>query len=58
MFASEHLKVNEVYTHSQLREKFGIRDATINNGIFQPMGDDWIWLFVTEDKTPYRSIPN
>jgi putative restriction endonuclease len=55
MFTSEQLKVNEIYTRSQLREKFGVKDATINNGIFRPRGHDSIWLFVTEEKTKDRT---
>jgi len=55
MHTSTRLKVNEVYTRSALREKFGIKDATINNGIFRPKGHDSIWLFVTQQKTPDRT---
>ena len=55
MLTSEHLKVNEVYTRSELREKFAIKDATINNGIFRPKGHESIWLFVTEEKTKDRT---
>ena len=55
MFTSEHLKINEVYTRSQLRDKFDVKDATINNGIFRPKGHDSIWLFVTEEKTKDRT---
>jgi len=40
MLTSEHLKVNEVYTRSELKEKFAIKDATINNGIFRPKGHE------------------
>jgi len=55
MLTSKHLEVDGVYTRSALREKFGIKDATINNGIFRPKGHDSIWLFVTEEKTPDRT---
>jgi hypothetical protein len=37
-----------------LRKQFGVKDATINTGIFQPKGHDSVWLFVTEQKTPDR----
>jgi putative restriction endonuclease len=55
MFTSEHLKVNEVYARPQLREKLGVKDATIKNGIFHPKGHDSVWLFVTEEKTKDRT---
>ena len=55
MFTSDNLKINEVYTRSQLREKFAVKDATINNGIFRPKGHDSIWLFVTDEKTKDRT---
>lgn len=58
MVTSAHLQMGEIYTRSQLKEMFAIRDATINNGIFRPQGHDSIWLFVTKiksaDKTPYQ----
>jgi putative restriction endonuclease len=55
MLTSEHLKISEVYTRSELKEKFAIKDATINNGIFRPKGHQSIWLFVTEEKTKDRT---
>jgi putative restriction endonuclease len=55
MFTSERLKLNEVYTRSELKEKFRIKDATINNGIFRPGGHNSIWLFVTKEKTNDRT---
>ena len=42
------------YTRRYLKESFGIKDATINNGVFRPKGMDAVWLFVTERKTPDR----
>ena len=35
--------------------QFGIKDATINTGIFRPQGHDSIWLFVTKQKTSDRT---
>lgn len=55
MLTSDQLTVNEVYTRDDLRQKFGIRDSTINNGIFRPKGYDSIWLFVTKEKTSDRT---
>lgn len=51
---STQLAINTVYTRDQLREKFGITDATLNNGIFKPKDTSSVWLFVTEEKTPDR----
>jgi hypothetical protein len=55
MHTSDRLVVGTVYTRNELIEKFGIKDSTIKNGIFQPKGHDSIWLFVTRDKTPDRT---
>lgn len=49
------LKVGTVYSRKDLREQFGITDATINNGVFEPHGHDSIWLFITESKTSDRT---
>lgn len=43
-----------VYTRAQLRELFSIKDAALNNGHFIPNGQNAVWLFLTEDKTPDR----
>lgn len=51
---SDQLKPGTVYTRDQLREMFGITDATLNNGIFHPKDTSSVWLFVTEEKTPDR----
>lgn len=51
---STQLEINTVYTRDQLREKFDITDATINNGIFRPKNTDSVWLFLTKDKTRDR----
>lgn len=50
MFESEQLIEGNVYTRDELRQKFNIRDATLNNGVFQPSGYQSVWLFVTEEK--------
>ena len=55
MYTSAHLTVGSVYTRKDLMEKFGITDATINTGIFQPAGHTSVWLFVTEKKTADRT---
>jgi hypothetical protein len=52
---SDHLTVGNVYTREDLKAQFGITDATINTGIYQPPGHASIWLFVTEKKTPDRT---
>lgn len=52
---SDSLEVGNIYTRSALKEQFGIKDATINNGIFKPKGHRSVWLFVTEEKTPDRT---
>src|SRR6266487_3735944 len=60
MFTSEKLTEGSTYTRSYLRRTFGINDATLNTGIFQPSGYQSIWLFVTENKakgfTPYKDL--
>jgi hypothetical protein len=48
------LAVGNIYTRNDLRELFGIRDATLNNGIFRIKERQEIWLFVTENKTADR----
>lgn len=52
--ASETLEPGKLYSRQDLRDLFDISDATINNGVFQPKGQDSVWLFVTENKTPDR----
>jgi putative restriction endonuclease len=54
-FASERLRVGTVYTRKQLAEQFGITDATLNAGVFQPKGYSSVWLFVTEKKSADRT---
>jgi len=55
MKSSSKLVTGRVYTRAELREIFGISDATINNGIFRPKGHSSVWLFVTEEKTSDRT---
>lgn len=55
MKTSQQLVVGQVYTRAQLRERFGITAASLNNGIFKPPGYDSVWLFVTRDKTSDRT---
>jgi putative restriction endonuclease len=52
---SDHLQGGSIYTRDELKEKFSIQAASINNGIFRPRGHDSIWLFVTKKKTPDRT---
>lgn len=53
--ASEQLTKGQVYTRADLRALFGITDATINNGVFQPRDVSSVWLFVTKSKTSDRT---
>lgn len=55
MQSSQDLAVGHIYTRAELRTKFGIADAAINNGVFKPKGHSSIWLFVTKDKTSDRT---
>lgn len=52
---SDHLVVDQVYTREDLRQQFGITDATLNTGVFRPKGTTSIWLFITEEKTADRT---
>jgi putative restriction endonuclease len=54
-YASSVLQVGAAYTREQLRELFGITDATLNTGLFQPRGYSSLWIFLTEQKTPDRT---
>lgn len=55
--SSDHLDAGRVYSRADLRRLFGIKDATINNGVFRPAGHGSVWLFVTRfkeaDRIPY-----
>lgn len=53
--SSDALELKRVYSREELKEKFNITDATINNGIFKPKEFSSIWLFITEEKTPDRT---
>src|SRR5262249_29081888 len=55
MKTSTRLNVGTIYTREELASMFGITDATLFTGIFQPKGHESIWLFVTKDKTPDRT---
>jgi hypothetical protein len=55
MRTSDQLTLGRVYTRADLMSQFGIKDATINTGIFQPQGHDSVWLFLTEQKTSDRT---
>ena len=44
---SNSLQIGAVYTREQLRELFGITDATLNTGLFQPRGYSSLWIFLT-----------
>ena len=55
MFTSDYLTENTIYTRNDLRQQFHIKDATINNGVFQPTEYQSIWLFITEQKTNDRA---
>lgn len=55
IYTSEQLDPGSVYTRDDLREHFGITDATLNTGIFQPKGTKSVWIFITENKTADRT---
>jgi hypothetical protein len=48
------LTIGNVYTRNDLRELFGIGDATLNTGVFYLKERHEIWLFVTENKPADR----
>jgi len=52
---SSQLATGSIYTRDALNTKFGITDATINTGVFQPKGTSSIWLFITQEKTADRT---
>jgi hypothetical protein len=55
MKTSTFLTVGNVYSRVELADRFEITDATLNTGIFRPLGHESVWLFVTEKKTPDRT---
>ncbi len=50
VFASEKLKVGEIYSRKSLAKIFHITDATLNTGVFKPKNHSSVWLFVTRKK--------
>lgn len=54
MNTSDHLTLGKVYSRDSLRTEFGIKAASINNGVFHPSGHDSVWLLITKEKTPDR----
>jgi len=54
MFTSDQLVEGTTYTRDELRYKFDINDANLNNGVFRPAGHSSIWLFITEQKSKGR----
>jgi hypothetical protein len=54
-FTSGRLTPDAVYTRDNLRDLFGITDATLNTGVFRPKGAASVWLFMTEEKTADRT---
>lgn len=54
MFTSDQLIEGNIYTRDELRSKFGINEASLNNGVFRPSGHSSIWLFITEQKAKDR----
>lgn len=48
------LQAGMVYTREKLRKLFGIKDATINNGVFPFADRHEVWLFITEAKSAGR----
>lgn len=48
------LTKGNVYTRNNLRELFGIHDATLNTGVFHLKRRCEIWLFITENKPADR----
>lgn len=55
VYTSDQLQENQVYTREDLKQQYGITDATINTGIFQPAGTKSVWIFITEKKTADRT---
>jgi putative restriction endonuclease len=49
-FASEKLKVGEIYSRKSLAKIFHITDATLNTGVFRPKNYYSVWLFITRKK--------
>lgn len=62
MRTADILVIGQRYSRRTLKEMFGIRDATLNTGVFRPKFDNSIWLFITEKKgkgqTEYNDLLN
>lgn len=54
-WTSGRLEQGKVYTREDLKAMFGIVDSTVYNGVFQPKGEDSLWLFVTREKPADRT---
>jgi putative restriction endonuclease len=52
IFASEKLKIGEIYARKSLAKIFHITDATLNTGVFKPKNLSSVWLFFTRKKAP------
>lgn len=53
--SAPELEVGQIYTRVQLQRMFGIKDATLKNGVFPMRERREIWLFVTRDKQADRT---
>src|SRR5271168_2989841 len=53
-FASEKLKIGELYLRDSLAKQFHVVDATLRNGVFRPKEYSSVWLFVTRNKPANR----
>jgi hypothetical protein len=56
-FASEKLKIGELYSRDSLAKQFQITDATLRNGVFRPKAYSSVWLFVTRNNKPANRPP-
>lgn len=54
-YLAPYLTEGRIYTREDLRQEFTITDATLNTGIFRPIGSKSVWLFVTDEKTSDRT---
>jgi hypothetical protein len=55
MLDSQLLVLGQVYTRLELKELFGVFDATQKNGVFPRKNAGSVWLFVTRDMTADRT---
>jgi hypothetical protein len=56
VFASEKLKIGEIYSRKSLAKIFHITDATLNTGVFKPKNHSSVWLFVTRKGSESNQI--